>query len=351
MNCCIDCFRDIHIRTIIEQFGVKGNCDFCSSKDVFIYNLEVHPNPVAELITGLVQAYSVSDNAEAKLLKTALRDDWDIFSAGIEVIQALTISLCEAENPSDTGIFTNRVVISKLMDKDFLHEFGVVRGQSWGEFSESIKHKNRFHSGKFNANAFATILSIVTKSVPADSRFFRARISSKCKGFLKNDMSAPPIDKRSAGRVNPEGVGVLYLSSDAITVLSEVRANAFDYVTIGEFQNSRDIMVVNLSGVSRISPFWYDGAFERFAVNRKILQEIAAEISKPLRRSDSALEYLPTQFISEFIKSQNYDGVEYPSTFNENGYNLAIFDETLFTCVDVKTVEVAKVSYRTIPNL
>jgi hypothetical protein len=351
MNCCIDCFRDTHIRTIIEQFGVKGNCDFCSSKDVFIYNLEVVPNPIADMIIGLVQAYSISDNAEAKLLKTALRDDWDIFSAGIELIQALTISLCKAEYPSDADIFTNRVVISQLMDRDFLHEFGVVRGQSWSEFSESIKYKNRFHSGMFNADAFASFLSIVTKSIPSDSHFFRARISSNDNDFTPFDMGMPPIIRRSAGRINPEGIGVLYLSSDKKTALSEVRASVFDYVTIGEFRNLRDIRVVNLSGVGRTSPFLYDGELEQFAANRKVFQEIAAEISKPLRRSDSALEYLPTQFISEFIKSQNYDGVEYASTLNGSGYNLAVFDESFFYCVDLKSFEVLEVSYRTNPNL
>lgn len=40
----------------------------------------------------------------------------------------------------------------------------------------------------------------------------------------------------------------------------------------------------------------------------KRLTELSKEIAKPLRRSDSTLEYLPTQYISEFVKSQGYDG-------------------------------------------
>jgi hypothetical protein len=54
----------------------------------------------------LAQTYSVSDDAEAKLLKTALRDDWDIFGTGVELIQTLTISQCKAEYPPDDDIFT-----------------------------------------------------------------------------------------------------------------------------------------------------------------------------------------------------------------------------------------------------
>jgi hypothetical protein len=74
---------------------------------------------------------------------------------------------------------------------------------------------------------------------------------------------------------------------------------------------------------------------------------MALEIAKPLRRSDSPLDYLPTQYISEFIKFAGYAGVEYASTLNVGGYNLAVFDESLFECTDVSVVEVKSVSYET----
>ncbi len=136
------------------------------------------------------------------------------------------------------------------------------------------------------------------------------------------------------------------------TAISEVRASAFDYVTIGTFAAKRkDIKVVNLSGFDQISPFLYDDELEKFAANRSVFKEIAAEIAKPLRRSDSPLEYLPTQFIAEFIKSEGYNGVEYASTLHQDGSNLAIFDESLFECIDVKTVEVSKILYHTKPEL
>jgi hypothetical protein len=158
-------------------------------------------------------------------------------------------------------------------------------------------------------------------------------------------MGAPPINHRSAGRVNPDGIGILYLSSDVETVLNEVRANTFDFVTIGEFQAIRSITVVNLSGISHTSPFLYEGELEKIAVNRKVFQEIAFEIAKPLRRTDSLIEYLPTQYIAEFIKRQRYDGVEYASTLRQDGYNIAIFDPSLFNCKRVYTSEIIRIDY------
>lgn len=351
MNCCIDCFRDAQIRATIEKLGSTGDCDFCSSKGVAVYDVSIMPNPISEMIISLVQAYSISEDTNAKPLKVALRDDWDIFNAGAESIQTLIKVLCKSIYSDDSNVFAKKVIIPQLIDKDYLREYAVVRGHSWKEFSDSIKYGNRFHNGMFNADAFASFLSIVAMNYPANSRFFRARVSDDKGGFSKTDMGAPPRYRRSGGRINPDGIGVLYLSSDIRTVLNEIRASAFDYVTIGEFLNFRDIRVVNLSGVARTSPFLYEGEFEQFAANRKVFQEIAAEIAKPLRRSDSLLEYLPTQYIAEFIKSENYDGVEYASTLRQGGCNLAIFDEGLFDCMSIQTVEVSEILYTTQPPL
>ena len=347
MNCCIDCFCDSHIRSIIAKQGVTGNCDFCSSKNISVYDVTVIPNPLADLIVDLIQIYSVSDSTDAKPLKVALRDDWNIFNGGSELIQTLVKKLCESTFSENDDIFSRNVIISQLMDSDFLREFGVVRGHSWDEFSNSIKYINRFHSGMFNADAFASFLSIIAKIYPIGSTFYRARISAKKEGLEADKMGAAPKEKRSAGRINPEGIGILYLSSDSKTVVNEVRANAFDYVTIGKFQSLRNIKLVNLSGIARTSPFLYGNGLEQFAANRKVIQEIAFEVAKPLRRSDSPLEYLPTQYITEFIKSQNYDGVEYASTLREGGFNIAVFDEKLFDCVEVQTVEVSEILYKT----
>lgn len=351
MNCCIDCFCDSHIRSIIAKQGVTGNCDFCSSKNIAVYDVTVTPNPLADLIIDLVQIYSVSESIDARPLKVALRDDWDIFNAGSELIQTLVKKLCESAFSENEDIFSKNVIISQLVDSDFLREFGVVQGHSWDEFSNSIKYINRFHSRMFNADIFASFLSIIKKMYPAGTTFYRARISTNKEGFKSDGMCTPPKGKRSAGRINPEGIGVLYLSSDNKTVVNEVRANAFDYVTIGKFQLLREIKVVNLSGIAKTSPFLYVNGLEPFAVNRKVFQEIATEVAKPLRRCDGPLEYLPTQYIAEFIKSQNYDGVEYASTLRKGGFNIAVFDEKLFDCVDVQTVEVSEILYKTNPDI
>jgi hypothetical protein len=345
MNCCINCFKDTFIKEVIKKEGKKGNCDFCPGKDTFVLDIAKESNPVSEKIIQLVEIYSPSKDPEAKLLKESLRDDWDIFSADAETIQRLLEKLCFSSYPKNSEIFTQKVYIPSLADEGFLKEYAVVRDFDWRKFSDSIKHKNRFHNGMVNVDAFASFFTAIDKKYPKKTKLFRARIAISKDGFEASDMGPPPKDKRTAGRVNPDGIGILYLSDDETTALHEVHARALDFVTIGEFRALHDIKVVNLSGFSSISPYNLDMELAGFAVNRKIFQEIAFEIAKPQRRSDSPLEYLPTQYIAEYIKSQDYDGVEYASTLCNGGKNIAVFNEALFECVGVKTIEITKLEY------
>jgi len=345
MKCCIECFKDSEIRSVIQSFGQASDCDFCSSKNVSVYDVDVVPSPIADMIISLIETYSISNSDDAKMLKVSLRDDWNVFNAGVEVIQMLVQKLCASVYSTDDEIFTKKVIIPKISDATYLEQFCIVKGHSWQDFANSIKYSNRFHSKVFCADAFIYFLEGITKTYPIGTHFYRARISGNKDGFPIGAMGAPPQDKRSAGRVNPEGIGILYLSSDDKTVLNEIRATMFDFVSIGTFELLKDIKIVNLSGISKTSPFSYQGELERYAVNRDVFPEIAQEIAKPLRRSDSPLEYLPTQYIAEFIKSQGYDGVEFTSTLREEGNNIAAFDDSLFKCIDVKTVEISKIQY------
>ena len=345
MKRCINCFRDSVIRNIIKSYGSRGNCDFCSSKDIEIFDISEPQNLISDKITSLIQIYTSSDCKDARPLKEILRDEWDIFSGGAEGINALVKALCSVELGEDNDVFTKNVSIDRLHDLEYIKEYSVIRGLTWKQFSEAIKYSNRFFSSNFNEDVFASFLSMAQKKYDVGTNFYRARITSNPKGFLCDEMYSPPIGKRNAGRVNPEGIGVLYLSTDEKTVLNETRVTAYDYVTIGEFKSKKALKVVNLSEISRISPFLYEEDFERYALNRQVFQEMASEIAKPVRRNDSPLEYLPTQYISEFVKSQGYDGVEFESTLKKGGINIALFDESLVECICVKTIEVINVEY------
>lgn len=160
-------------------------------------------------------------------------------------------------------------------------------------------------------------------------------------------MGAPPVDFTSSGRTNSEGIQCLYLADQAETTFHEVRARDNDHVCVGEFLQKRDLRIVDFSFFDRISPFLnQDFDITWLAINMEIIRKIGHEIAKPMRRFDKTLDYVPTQYICDYVKHLGYDGIKYKSTLMKDGVNYAIFDEKKFECVGVKVVEIGDVVYR-----
>jgi len=345
MNCCVECFQDTLVRGLIEKSGASGDCDFCKRQGVIIYSIGTN-SEIEDMLNAVLDLYS-TDAPEnlGKSLYDALMNDWDIFS-DVSSLPELIAALCGDRFDKCTELKTSMVWIPQLHDEDVLRVDGVLHGYNWLKFSEEIKTVNRFHNALFNADVFASFLSYFAKAYPVGTTMYRARICPTKEGFIPEEMGAPPYEFRRAGRINPEGICALYLSSDIDTCLNETRAGTFDFISVGTFVAQKEIKIVNLSGIASASPFIDLDKLAQHAINRHIFQDIAKEIAKPLRRGDSPLEYLPTQYVSEFIKSAKFSGVEYESTMHSGGYNLAIFDESLFRCVETTVMEVTAINYQ-----
>ena len=65
-------------------------------------------------------------------------------------------------------------------------------------------------------------------------------------------------------------------------------------------------------------------------------------LSKPVDRDKTPLEYLPTQYLCEFIKNQSFEGILYKS-FLGSGHNIVLFDENKVECVETKLNRVASI--------
>jgi hypothetical protein len=145
----------------------------------------------------------------------------------------------------------------------------------------------------------------------------------------------------------------LYLASDERTAIHEIRAGAFDYITIGKFITKQNITVVNFRLINQISPF--DDSINPliFAINKSCLEKIDKEMAKVLRQGDSHIDYIPTQYIADYLNSREFNnglstvcnGIEYKSTMNPSGYNLAIFDKDILKCIETKTIQVSGLQY------
>jgi len=74
-------------------------------------------------------------------------------------------------------------------------------------------------------------------------------------------------------------------------------------------------------------------------------KKISADLSKPHRRYDSELEYIPTQFICEFIKHlTGADGIKFSSSLDsEKGNNIVLFATDKVKCISVEGIRINQV--------
>ena len=98
--------------------------------------------------------------------------------------------------------------------------------------------------------------------------------------------------------------------------------------------------------MTHVSPFYSKGDKISYIINEKHLRNIAEDMSKPMSRWDSELDYLPTQYISDFAKVCGYDGVKYVSTFDQSAYNIALFDPEVCECIYHKNYLIGNLDYK-----
>jgi len=350
MNCCEKCFRNQDMQSVIRKQQLQGNCDICGSKAVFIQPLG--PECVLrDYFDILLDVYTSGDNLPREYSKDLLDHienhlciEWSIFDLDTEHISKFLHALYPDPSDMKAPIVTTRVGILEKDDESYLQQNSIIGSSVWDDFVEAIKFQNRFFSFGINDNVMQPFLNLVKKTYTKGSIFYRARIATSAKGFPLDKMGAPPKERATSGRANSEGISCLYLSDSEETTLHEARVGEYDYVSIAQFEAIEDVEVVNIALLSEISPF-LGIDITQLAVNLSNFKRLGDEVAKPMRRHDSSLDYLPTQYLCDYIKSLGYAGFEYRSVMNENGSNVAIFYPDKFRCLHVSVYDIQSLEY------
>lgn len=344
MNCCTSCFESQYINSIILNNNTIGNCDYCKSQNVNIYEA----SELSLFFKGIIDLYDV-DTENGKPLEIQIISDFHK--------KVFTQKLIEAKNAKQ---LISDIIYDEIADYDNIlnnpvqlrfHKTSIEDDVnqplflSWDRFSKEIKTANRFHlKNPLDLKKLKELFRHFQKDFPKRKKFFRARISDNPEGYEIGQMGNPPNKLAKSGRANPNGISYLYLANDMITTLYEVRASLFDYVTVGTFRLEESISVVNLSrstyDVFRLAEL---ESLETVMIHGSFIDKLEQELSKPRRRSDSELDYLPTQYISELIKSMGFDGIEFKSSLYSEGVNLAIFNPEKFKCLEVDVYDITDI--------
>lgn len=354
----INCFRDTEICSMVESQKRIGICDITKEKNIAVYDTESDEylqddfTDILDVYTPLSELPGDFPKEHLKPLAEILKEDWSIFTVTSSEIQKIVIEVCKESYGADSDIFTQQVGINRICDSSFLRKQCLMKEFTWEQFKSSIKSINRFHSNHVNLELLQELFeskSMHTGYEDGELILYRARISDE-KGFEKREMGPPPLQSITAGRANSAGIVCLYLAGDVETTFHEIRARDFDYISVGEFVLKKSVTIVDLSNLDHISPF--NGNLDKvwFAMNIKILKQMSQEIAKPLRRQDSELDYLPAQYIADFVKSLGYDGIKFKSTLNPEGVNYAIFNPEKFKCQRVDLYYIKSMAYDSEPR-
>lgn len=314
--CCPNCFGDYGLeKNIFPSLGAElGNCSFCLSAHVNV----LLPSLLINSFQPLVEIYKQDNNG--KPLIDLLIKDWILFN-NPNLKNSAATNLVD-EILGEAGISQKKFVLAKT--------YKSIKLESWDIFKEEIRYKNRWFLD--NAVGLEQLGSLLTNlhAIDLPKTWYRARLPKHNEVFTLDQMGAPPKHLSTFGRANPAGIPYLYLASKKETALAEVRPQDKEKTTIAEFL-VEDIHVVDLRNPRKhISPFILQDADSIGVLNAELpfLEYLGQELTRPVLPSEAAINYTPTQYLCEFIKSKNYDGVIYNSSVSA-GFNLALFDESL----------------------
>lgn len=343
MKCCSHCFISSHLKDRINRNKSIGNCDFCEAQNIST----IDPRELSYNFQSIFDLYVLSEKGQQPAVQIAQDFSGIIFSiTDLQIVDRLLKEIFADDLSTYADFFESNIILGCNENPLYAKEVNSLQ-LTWENFVHEIKSINRFHiTSVFDFVKLEHLLKINSVKIPKGKIFYRGRISDE-KGFPREQMWNPPNHFAKSGRANPVGISYFYIANDLNTTLFETRAGLHDFVSIGEFKLIEDIQIIDLKEAGNQDPFdlAQNELLEDYLAYSPFLKRLGYELSKPIRRQDSDLDYLPTQYLTEFIKSINSDGIAYGSSLNKIGQNLAMFKPEKFECTKVNVYEIIDISY------
>jgi hypothetical protein len=333
MKCCPYCIGDRGLRKNIfpTLTSETGNCDFCESKGVLV----LEPHQLAEVFGSLLNIYEPKEDGQ--LLVRWLKEDWGMFDHA-RMQDSLAIELL-------SKILNDGEIVRKPFAPSTTYE--TDRLMRWEKLRDELMYGNRFFpSAEMDRERLTNLLSyLILDSDELPTQWYRARLLQQELPYLIADMGAPPKKLATHGRANPAGIPYLYLGSTERTAIAEIRPYTGELACVADFSTLSDLKIVDLRNPRRsVSPFVL-GDEETIGFMRgdiPFLARLGEELTRPVVPQSAAIDYVPSQYLCEFIKKCGYDGVMYRSSVGD-GVNMALFDPARATPGAVKQRLVSRV--------
>lgn len=334
--CCPECFGDRHLRTeVIPALSKQsGRCSYCTGTNQPL----IDPRWLGDLLGAVIGVY-VPDEDAGKPLVDWLMEDWLIFKTPRMSQEKAQILLGE--------ILDDGEIVRRNFSPS--EQCQTVNLDRWQDLKQELQHRNRFFpESDFDKERLAELLGqLLLDPMDLPKEWFRARIAKDGTPFAADEMGAPPKMLAGQGRANPAGIPYLYLASNRETAVAEVRPHPGETVCLAKFKTPGELKIADLRNPrASISPFAVDDSdLPALRGDVEFLENLGAELTRPVVPTAAAINYIPSQYLCEFIKKQGFNGVVYASSI-ESGMNLALFNPDIDAPIYVETVVIESVSVR-----
>jgi hypothetical protein len=355
---CWKCFEDVYLSKRVKQEGERLRCSVCrKTRKSFTLDrlaealapiLHEHINPgrtVPRIGEGDDDhVYYEQQGDPLSYWVQVILDQY--FDFNDEIVDAVVdtehVDVADGEVPFfDSAADYESTPVS-------LHEYYA----EWRFVLEELKHGKRFFNSAAE-NLFGrlfhgveTVRSFPEKGgehesvvweLPEGSKVYRARTCflSELNDFYTRpfkNVGPPPPDRACAGRMNVEGVVVLYGAKDEDTCLAEMRPALGGDTALIELQTTKPLRILDFTrlprshgeGLSYFQP-GFNEEVERLAFVRR-LHSLISQPVVPGREAD----YLITQTMAEYlahVHQEPFDGILFKSVQRAGGMNIVLFAE------------------------
>lgn len=379
---CVDCIDDDYLRKIVIENGAPQECTLCGENERPAFTPEDLGNLLEPLLRerlalgGEMRVFGGPDDEKGYFeqqgdpleyfVAEALAQDFDFLD---DIVQAV-IDAEDVWPPDGEEPFFDEICNYEprgIFIYEMLEEWQIVQDElrsSRRFFNEAVK--------SFFASMFADIDTLLTpvvhmdsaivaiagvdtdltvdagdaddkkvvRTLPEGTDLYRARACRSQETLKKiaeqpyQHVGPPPSDKARAGRMNAEGIVVLYGALDFETAVAEMRPPlGGDTVTI-MLRATRPLRVLDFerleSAYSTDALSYFQPDFDHQREKHAFLQQLHQLIARPVL-PDKEDEYLITQTMAEYLShvhTQPFDGILFDSVQHQGGTNVVLFPST-----------------------
>ncbi len=350
--CCVNCFSEEHIRQFVNDQDTIGDCGYCGSTNTSIRRVDEVGQFIME---GILRCYKDAAGVGGDLfpsnnIEEILLWEEDIFSTFLTTPKNLV---------DDFGFDNSIDYITK-------NPFGPPPGrpdeiEHWQNFCETVKREKRFTvfldvegPDPYDPQRPKNLLSIIANHFFNEQldcyypgkKIYRARIKRGSLSYNHEQLTSPPLNNTRNSRMSPVGISFFYGGNDSSTCIHEIRPSVGEIVMVAEFEVIRELTILTFPQNIGLSRSKYDPdyvySYDEFFL--PFLEHFISDISRPIRDTDSDVEYVPGQVFTEFIKTFNFDwaftnagsdksendpvflnGLSFPSSLKIGGQNIVLF--------------------------